>query len=138
MIIDAIKSYFENECDLFTGKKLNVNCLSEKVHSCVIELTPSKPLIQKYTDGSSLNQKTFMIATREFFDNETIQNLQTAQFYEMFEEFILKQNDTGNLPKLDDGYTSVELEILNSGYVQDVTGNKARYQINLRLIYLRD
>ena len=135
MIIDEIKTYFEKECELFKGKRLNVNCLGEKEHSCVIEVTPCKPVIDRYADGGTKRQICFAIATREYFDNDEMQNLTTAQFYEAFEKWIDRQNENGTLPELSNGYDSLELEIMNRGFVQDVTGAKARYQINLRLIY---
>ena len=138
MIIDAIKKHIEENCELFKGKSLNVNCLGEKPQACVIEPTPCKPVLEQYTDGGSKRQITFCIATREFFDAEMQQNLKTQEFYEALENWIDKQNESNNLPKLEKGYEPVEYEVMNCGYLQDVTGNKARYQINLRLIYERD
>lgn len=137
MIIDEIKRYFEKECELFEGKRLNVNCLGEKAHACVIEVTPCKPIIERYADGGTKRQICFAIATREYFDNDEKENLTTAQFYEAFEKWIDERNESGALPKLSDGYEPTEFEIMNRGFVQDVTGAKARYQINLRLIYER-
>lgn len=138
MIIDAIKKHIEENCDLFSGKKLNVNCLGEKPQACVIETTPCKPVLQKYADGGTKRQITFCIATREFFDAEVQQNLKVQEFYEAFENWIDAQNESNNLPELGKGYEPVEYEILSGGYLQDATGNKARYQINLRLIFERD
>lgn len=138
MIIDAIKKHIEEKCDLFSGKKLNVNCLGEKPQACVIEPTPCKPVIQKYADGGSKRQITFCIATREFFDAEAQQNLKTQLFYEELEKWVESQNEAGNLPELDKGYEPVEYEVMSGGYLQDSSGNKARYQINLRFIYERD
>lgn len=137
MIIDAIKQYFE-KCPLVSGKRLSVNCLGEKSHSCTIEPTPSGVILQKYTDGGSLRQYPFVFATREYFDKDMLENLKTASFYEQFAAWIEQQNDTGNFPELEDGLTPIRFEILSSGYLYDVDAPKARYQIQLRLIYEKE
>lgn len=138
MIIDAIKKHIEEKCDLFSGKKLNVNCLGEKPQACVIEKTPSKPIIQRYADGGTKRQITFCIATREYFDAEVVQNLKVQEFYEALENWVEAQNEANSLPELGEGYEAVEYEVMSGSYLQDTSGNKARYQINLRLIYERD
>lgn len=135
MIIESLKNYFEKECPLVTGKKLNVNCLDDKLHSCTIEPVPTNKLIQRYCDGSSLNQYLFVFATREFFDNDALENMKIAEFYEDFERWIEEQNELNNLPILDKGYESIKFEVLSSGYLYDVDETRARYQIQLRLIY---
>ncbi len=138
MIIDVLKEYFETKCPLVSGKKLTVDCLGEKAQSCTIEPVPSPRTIQKYMDGGELRQYVFVFATREYFDKDMIERLESAAFYEKFAEWIDAQNESNTLPALDGGKTSIRFEVLSSGYLYDVTGNKARYQIQLRLIYERE
>lgn len=138
MIIDALKEYFEKECSLVSGKRLNVNCLDSKPHSCTIEPTPTEMVVKKYSDGGSLRQYAFVFATREYFDNDMQENLATAMFYEKFALWIEKQNEDGCFPKLEDGLTPVCFEILSTGYLYKIDEPKARYQIQMRLIYEKE
>lgn len=138
MIIDAIHSFFEKECPLIKGKKLTVDCLGEKAHSCTIEPVPSGRTIKKYADGGELRQYVFVFATREYFDKDMQERLNTAGFYEKFADWIDAQNESGNLPVLDEGKTSQSIEVLSSGYLYQVDAPKARYQIQLRLIYEKE
>lgn len=138
MIIDALKEYFEKECELVSGKRLNVNCLDSKPHSCTIEPIPSEIIIKSYPDGGSMRQYSFVFATREYFDNDMHKNLETAIFYEKFALWIEKQNEKGCLPILEKGLMPIGFEILNTGYLYKIDEPKARYQIQLRLIYEKE
>lgn len=135
MIVEAVKRYFERSCPLVSGKKLNVSCLDEKVHSCVI--VPERPaaVIKKYPDGGSLRQFVFEFSTREFFDACSRDNLAVAAFYEKFAQWIEEQNESGVLPELGAGLSSVGFELMTSGYLFDAMGKTAKYSIKLRLIY---
>ena len=135
MIIDAVKKFFETKCDLLVGKKLAVNMLGEKAHSCTIETVPCVPIIRKYADGGSLRQFVFVIATREYFDKATMEQLNTNIFYEQLAEWIEQCNTDNTLPELEPGKRAIGWEILSGGYLYDVDAPKARYQIQLRLIY---
>lgn len=138
MILDATKKFFEKRCPLLEGKRLTANLLGEKAHSCTLEVSPSPSLIQKYADGGSLRQFVFVLATREHFDRATQEQLKTNEFYEKFAEWLEKQNDAGNFPALGEGKKAVGWEVLSAGYLYDVEMPKARYQIQLRLIYEKD
>lgn len=138
MILDEVKKYFEKNCPLLEGKKLSANSLGEKAHSCTLEVAPSPSLIQRYPDGGSLRQFVFVLATREYFDRQVQEQLKVNEFYEKFAEWLEKQNDAGNFPALGEGKRAVGWEVLSAGYLYDVEMPKARYQIQLRLIYEKD
>lgn len=137
-MIDKIKEYFEKNCELVSGRRLNVNCLDSKLHSCTIEPVPSSVVIKKYPDGGELREYPFVFATREYFDPDVCENLKTALFYEKFADWIQSRNQNGDLPILKDGCEAVCFEIMSTGYLYRTDEPKARYQIQLRLIYEKD
>ena len=65
MIIDAIKTFIENNCPLVSGKKINVNYLGEKPQRYTIESVPSTPIIKKYSDGGTQRQYLWVFSSRE-------------------------------------------------------------------------
>lgn len=137
MIIDSLKRYFKG-CPLLKGGKINANYLGEKAVSYTIDNVPSNPIIKKYADGASVRQFLFVFASKEYYDTKTYDNFNVSGFYEEFAEWIGEKNDKKELPELDDGLNSLALEVLTSGYMFDNDLDKARYQIQLRLIYYKE
>ena len=134
-LINELKKYFESSCPLVSGKRLNVSCLDEKLHSCVIVPGSEKTVIAKYPDGGSLRQYVFAFSTREAFDASVRENLKVAKFYEDFEQWLEMQNSYGDFPDIGSEYECICLEPMSSGYLFDASGKTAKYQIKLRLIY---
>lgn len=138
MFIDALKEYFESKCPLTEGRRFNINCLDSKVHSCTLEPSHSDITVKKYADGGSLRQYEFIFATREYFDIDVRQNTESALFYEEFAKWIEDQNEKGDMPVLAEGFSAVCFEVCGTGYLYKIDDSKARYQIQLRLIYEKE
>lgn len=138
LLIDALKEYFENKCPLTEGRRFNINCLDSKVRSCALEPSLTEPIVKKYADGGSLRQYEFIFATREYFDNDVRENTEAAVFYERLAEWVEGQNRRGDLPTLGNGLTAVGLEVCGAGYLYKINESKARYQIQLRLLYEKE
>ena len=49
-----------------------------------------------------------------------------------------EQSINGILPELPDGMEAEELEVLSPGYIFDGAMENARYQISLRLLYVKE
>ena len=133
MIIDSVKEFLSKECPLISGKKINVNYLGEN-QKYSIDTVPANPVIKKYTDGGSLRQQIFVFASQEYYDQETRENLMAAQFYEEFSDWM---EGLDKVPELGVGLKAVRFEILSSGYLYKANTDKARYQLQFRLIYER-
>ena len=58
-------------------------------------------------------------------------------FYEDFLNWIEQENAQGNLPILEGNKEAVELKVSTTGYAFQTDENSARYQIQLKLIYLQ-
>lgn len=135
MIIQAIRRYFIS-CDVLDElRAINVDYLPADDLAYTIDPVPSDTIIKRYVDGGKLKQYQFVIASREIYGNNVIQNIENSGFYERLSDWIDQQNNSRNLPKLTNGKTSQKIEVLTSGYLFNATETKARYQIQLRLIY---
>mgnify|MGYP004606894583 CR=1 FL=1 len=136
MIIDNIREFIK-ECPLLENDKINVNYLGGDTVSYTIEQVPTNPLIKRYSDGGKQKQVLFIFASRENYDEDVLENMDVAKFYEEFAEWIEEQNESGNLPVLDGGMISQAMETLTSGYLINSEDRTARFQIQLRLIYYK-
>lgn len=134
MIIDSLRDFFE-ECPLLKDGKINVNYLGSRGEDYSIEAVPSSPVVKRYVDGGELRQYVFVFASREFYDEDRLRNMDTARFYEELCGWIESRSAAGQLPLLDDGLTAERLEVTATGYAADANAASARFQIQCRLIY---
>ena len=136
-IIQALFTWFEG-CDILSADtELNVDFLGDEAQQYCIEVVPCKPVITKYSDGSSKNQYLFIFASREYYSEDECNNMKNLEFYEKLECWIEKQSLADNLPQLPEGLTALSVEVLSSGYVMDNDTKTARYQIQCRLKYIK-
>ena len=103
-----------------------------------IDVLPCDPILQKYTDGGAKKQFQFAFTSREEYDTDVRINIENSGFFQMFDEWLEEQNMNENFPILNEGKIPIKLETLNSGYLYDVDGDKARYRIECRLIYAQE
>jgi len=135
MIIDSLRDYFLDCPILDEFRKINVDYMEVNELAYSIIPTPSDPIVKEYADGGKLKQYQFSIASREFYGDDTLNNLNSVGFYERLQDWIEVQNYENNLPMLGAGKYSQELQVLSSGYLFHAEEDKAQYQIQLRLIY---
>jgi len=134
-IIDSIKTYLSTYQSI-SNKEMNVNYLGMTPQCFSIENVPTTPIIKRYSDGETIRQYCFLLASRENYDSNNTENTKIAQFYEEFERWIEKNNSDGTLPNLSDlGLTAEKIEVLESGYIYNTAKTSARFQIKLRLLY---
>lgn len=136
-IIDSLKAFFE-ECPLLENGRINVNYLGTKRADYSIESVPSDPVVKRYVDGASLRQYVFVFASREFYDEDQLQNMDTARFYEELGAWIEEKNSSGELPLLEDGCRALKLEVSAGGYILSAKAGTARFQLQCRLIYRKE
>lgn len=134
MILDSIRNYIKT-CPFLKNGVINANYLSEKAESYTVDSIPCAPTVKKYVDGGSIRQFVFILASREYYTANVLENLNVNKFYEEFQGWIESQNAKGNLPVLKDGLSPLEITVLSSGYLAGEGEKTARYQIQCRLIY---
>ena len=132
-IIESIKTYFEN-CDLI-NKTINVDYLPEEPLEYTIVPVPTKPIIQKYLDGSAKKQYNFLLCSREYFGDDIVQLSRNLAFYENLAKWIEENSYSGNLPTLPENCEALRLTVTNSGYLFNEENDNAQYQIECNLVY---
>lgn len=135
-IMGAVRDFLGG-CPLFDGNTLRVNFLGEEPQEYTLEDVPATPILKKYQDGSSVRQALFILASRELYSRDAVENLKASGFYEQLADWLDAQNFQGNLPKLPEGMAARKIEATTSGYciAADIQQSAQRYQIQLRLVY---
>ena len=118
-VLAGIREYLSG-CPLFDNGLIRVNYLEGEPIAYTVDEVPAKPVVRQYTDGSSLRQAEFVIASSEYYSRDEI--------------------ESGVLPELPRGCTAQKIEVLTNGYCisADVQQKVQRYQIQCRLLYLKE
>lgn len=133
-IIESLRNWLLM-CPLLDDGKINVDFLDNEVDTSYnIDTVPTKPIIQKYVDGGSKRQFTFVFSSCEPWGNDTIQNIENNGFYEGFQKWV----ESSDLPTLDSDKKSLKVEVLTYGYLMSNNPDRAYYQIQLRLVYYQE
>ena len=138
MIIEKVREYFL-KCPLIDVKRqINVDYLGVDAVEYTIDSVPVEPTLNKYVDGGALKQFVFVFGSREYYGADVLQNMDNSGFYQLFYEWLDKQNNIGNLPLLEGGKIAKEIKAITQGYMFDSGEESARYQIQCRLTYYED
>lgn len=140
MIIDSIRNYIRTcPClDTFSNVVMvNVNYLEPNTDTYSIEEVPIEPIVKKYINGDSIKQYAFIFTSREPYGADVLQNIDNSGFYEMFADWIERQNDNEIFPMLDGNLEPLSIEVTSTGYAFAVSEDTAQYQIQLRLKYFK-
>lgn len=126
------------ECPyLKDGSDINVNYLPDEIKEYSIDSIPSSTVIKEYVDGGKVKQYVFTFASKETYGPDVLQNIQNSGFYENIAGWIEMKSDEHQLPNID-GKQVMYLEVTDSGYLYQSETDKARYQMQLRLVYYED
>lgn len=138
-IIESLKVFF-SACPELAGGKINVDFLSEHSDAAFsIDSVPCKAIVKRYSDGGTLRQYLFVVASREYYSQDVIQNIENNGLYERISAWVEVQNNLGNLPDLTNA-TAQSIEVSSTAYLLEcdpISGN-ARYQIQCRITYYQD
>ena len=137
-IIESIREFISGCPLLKNGVLLNVDRLGDTEIEYTVDGEITNPILRRYTDGSSLRQFNFVFASRESYGADTLQNIANSGFYENFANWIEKQSNAKNLPKLDKYRIPQYIEAQSDSYIFDTDDSTARYQIQLKFVYYQD
>jgi len=136
-LIENIRKYMSS-CPLLDGGSINIDFLSSSNIEYTIETVPCEPVIKYFIGGSSLRQYEFILASREFYGTDVVQNIQNSEFYENLAHWIEENSKNKILPVLENEKQSADkIEILTHGALISEDAKTAVYQIQLRLIYFQ-
>lgn len=136
-IIESVKNFIAGCPYLNELKRINVDFLSDEKDTYSIEEIPVNTIVNEYIDGSSERQFVFVIAACLHYSDEIRNNIDNSGFFENLQQWFDDCTNNGNLPVLPDNCKPYKIEAQSNGYLFGVQGdlNKARYQIQCRLLY---
>lgn len=79
--------------------------------------------------------RRFTFTTINYYSAEILQQLENSNFFEDFQKWIEDNNENYILPEVKG---AIKIEILTNGFLLDAEADKAKYQIQLKLIYKED
>lgn len=133
--IEAIREYF-NKCPVLDeDARINIDYIGNEVVEYAIYSEPINPIYKKYVDGGTIKQFGFTFTTINFYSAKLLQQLDNSNFFEDFQKWI-EENNKNNILPLVKG--AIRIEILTNGFLLDAEADKAKYQIQLKLIYKED
>lgn len=138
-IIESIRNFIKKcpHLEEFEGAiRIGVDYLDKESTTYSIEKVPSNPVVKKYVDSSCKKQELFIFSSRESYGQDVFNNIDNINFYEKFAEWIAEMNNKGEFPLLDGKREALKIEVTSNGYAFQTDIDKARYQIQLRLIYI--
>lgn len=116
---------------------VEIEGLPEDATTYSIEPTPCDPVLKKFIGGTAKCQFQFIFASREI-NIGTEEKLENNRFYEKLDSWFREISREMMLPDMPDEYEAQRIEAMSGGYVYDQTETKSQYQIQCRLIYIRN
>lgn len=135
-LMESVRAFVRTYPPL-AGNKINVDFLPENARSYSLDAVPTKEVVKTYLDGSSVRQFLFVLASREYYGAEVLQQLDNLGFYEAFSAWLDSRTMARNLPDLGEGRTAQKIEAVTSAYAFGPGEKAARYQIQCRLQYFQ-
>lgn len=126
---------FLEEFGQATFPVVNMNLLEEDPTMYSIEDTPAEPILKRFANGDTLRQYEFSLCSRELYG--PAENLNTAEFYEKFSDWLEECTNSGNLPALSGPLQSKSIRATTNGYLYDNQGSSCQYRIQCQFTYYK-
>lgn len=134
-MIKALRNFFLQCPYLDEMAKVNVDYLGPNAVEYTIDSVPGTEIIKKYTNGDAIKQYNFVFGSKEFYGPDALQNLENTGFYEKVSRWLRLKTDKNELPDLGSEREVISVEALSNGYLFHADEDRARYQIQCRLVY---
>ena len=137
MITEKLRDFIKVKCSYLEEfhKGIGVDHLDKDDTAYMISTVPAKKIIKTYIDGSSDRQYVFAFCSRESYGPDVRRQIENIKFYELFDEWLDECTETKDFPDLGENIQVKKIEAQSTGYLFDVGADKARYQIQCRVIY---
>lgn len=138
--VEAIRDWFRECPELHRENRFGVDNLSADPTEYAIYMQPSS--LASFVDVTgdvcikSLQELTFVFASREKHTADVLQALANHGFYDGVIRWIIQQNKLKNFPEIADGTVISVLPSLTQ-YLFEAGANSGRYQISCKLKYRR-
>lgn len=114
-----------------------VNYLDAEPVSFCLEETPNTAVVRRYTDGSSIREKTFVLAATQDYSSDTLSQIANSGFWEKFSDWVEAQNRKHTFPAMRSNQTPRKIEVTTTHYLYGTTEDTARYQVQMKLTYFQ-
>lgn len=111
--------------------------MNDNIEGYSIEVMPIEPILKRYVNSNDTKQHAFIFTSKEGQSEDVIKRIYNSGFYEKFSKWIEENNDKGIFPKLENGLEPLEVEVTSTAYALSVSQEMAKFQIKLRLKYLK-
>lgn len=136
-MIDYIKKYLL-QYPLFKEieEQIGIDYQSEQPDSYSINTVPENRLLYDDIIGNKHKQYTFTITSRAYTATD-LNRIENLNLLDDFTDWIEKQNENGNLPKLAEKQIADELIVTSNAYLysNDPEIQNGVYQMQLKLYY---
>lgn len=130
--MELIKEFIET-CPLLKNGKINVDYLKDKPQSYSIDETPSNTILNQFKDGGMRKQILFNFSMQADFS--VLENIKNSKFCDDFTEWIEKQDNKRNLPKIN----GIDwIKCTGRGTVLQTTETTAIYVIPMQVAYIQE
>ena len=138
--VEALRDWFR-QCPLLeSGNRFGVDNLHADPTEYAIFMTPSSLATAVDITGEvyvkSVQERTFVFASREKHPSDMLQALANHGFYDGVISWIIQQNKLKNFPELPDGSVIYIMPSLTQ-YLFEAGANSGRYQISCKMKYRR-
>ena len=124
---------FIETCPLLNKGKVNLDYIKEKPQSYSIDEIPVEPVLNNFRDGGRRLQIQFDFSIQSNFS--VLENIKNSKFCDDFMKWIYKQDNKGNLPKID----GIDwIKCLGRGTIERTTETTAIYVIPMQVAYIEE
>ena len=139
-ITQALWDWLRTCPQLRQGAKIGVDYLTGTSTEYAIYAIPSQIATHENVLGETIpndrQTQTFYFASKEPYGADARQTLQNQAFYESVVEWIIEQNRTRSFPDIPGG-SVVSIVPTLTALIADASADTAKYQIQLKLTYIR-
>lgn len=139
MIMEAIRDIIK-KCPYLDEfyQSIGVDHLGKDSTSYSIESVPGKQILKRDIVGNTKRQYLFNFASREAYGEDVRNQIDNIGFYEHFSDWLEQVSTEGDFPELEQGKEILKIEAITGGYAFDTDMQKAKYQIQCRLVYYQE
>lgn len=134
-IIECVRTWLGG-CPYLAGGVAHVDRLPASPGSYSVEGVPCRETVKRYVGGASLRQYEFIVAGREYLEDDPASGEENMELYESVALWMEEQTRLGSLPEMGTGQHPLRVFATGSAYPFQVDGHgTARYQLQCRLEY---
>ena len=134
ILIDEVRTWLQ-ECTLIDANdRFNANYLGADPTEYTIEDVPVVAVLKQYL-GGALKQKNYMIASRNSYGVDILDNIANSGFYDALSDWVQAQNKARNFPNMGTNKVVRNIKTTSTAYIFEAGADTARYQIPLQITY---